>query len=585
MNAKRLLDLYDRVAEAPDAVARLRRFVLDLAVRGKLVEQDPVDEPASELLKRITVEKVNSSFRDQTLSYKSEPAYSPEMITLIPETWEWSRITDLSLRLHYGYTASANPKLSNVRLLRITDIQDNRVDWRNVPGCKIDARSLENHLLEQGDILIARTGGTIGKTYLVSDMPVVSVFASYLIRLKPARSLCDRYIKLFCDSDIYWMQLHKGTRGGAQPNVNGTVLGRMLMPLPPLAEQRRIVAKVDEMMEFCDKLESARSVREEKRDRLTKATLIRLNEPEADAAKFRAHARFAIHVLPKLTVRPDQIKQLRQTILNLAVRGKLVAQDPEDEPASELLKRIAKEKEQLVKVGKFKKLRNSPTDEVGVLKPFEVPKNWSWCRLDRIGAIVGGGTPPSSDPTNFTAPGHGIPWLTPADLGRYKNLYVKHGSRDLSYKGLNSSSATLMPTGTVLFTCRAPIGYVAISANAISTNQGFKSIVPFLSDCSRYIALAMQAFATQIDADASGTTFKEVSGKIVAAMPLPLPPLADQQRIVNKVDQLMGLYDRLEETLAATKTNRRKLLESVLHEAFAPVVNLGNGLARLSHES
>jgi type I restriction enzyme, S subunit len=127
-----------------------------------------------------------------------------------------------------------------------------------------------------------------------------------------------------------------------------------------------------------------------------------------------------------------------------------------------------------------------------------------------------------------------------------------------------------MPAGTVLFTSRAPIGYVAVAANPISTNQGFKSIVPYVADCSRFIATAMKAFAPEIDAKAPGTTFKEVSGKIVAAIAFPLPPLAEQRRIVAKVDALMALCDRLEASLAAAAATRRRLLDALLAEALAP---------------
>ena len=255
---------------------------------------------------------------------------------------------------------------------------------------------------------------------------------------------------------------------------------------------------------------------------------------------------------------PDAVSRLRRFVLGLAVRGKLVEPDPEHEPASELLKRIAAEKARLVKAGEIRKPRDLSNGE-DLVVPFEIPATWCWRRLDTIGAIVGGGTPSAGDPTNFAEPQEGIPWLTPKDLGGYGNPYVERGSRDLSEKGLQSSSATLMPTGTVLFSSRAPIGYVAIAANPVATNQGFKSVVPYVSDCSRYIALAMQAFAPEIEANAPGTTFKEVSGKIVAGIPFPLPPLAEQHRIVAKVYELMALCDRLGETRDAREATRDRL--------------------------
>ena len=266
---------------------------------------------------------------------------------------------------------------------------------------------------------------------------------------------------------------------------------------------------------------------------------------------------------------PDAIARLRRFILDLAVRGKLVPQDANHELASELLKRIGREKARLVKAGDLRKPRELDGGNESV-EPFVIPSSWRWVRLDTVGAIVGGGTPSATDAENFAEPGEGVPWLTPADLGGYSDLYVSRGSRDLSEKGSRASSATLMPKGTVLFTSRAPIGYVAIAANVISTNQGFKSIVPYVTDCSRFIATAMKAFAPDIDAKAPGTTFKEVSGKIVAAVPFPLPPLAEQRRIVVKVDELMGLCDRLEAARAGRKAVRDRLAAASLARLNAP---------------
>ena len=266
---------------------------------------------------------------------------------------------------------------------------------------------------------------------------------------------------------------------------------------------------------------------------------------------------------------PDAIERLRKFVLDLAVRGKLVEQDPENEPAEELLKQIATEKTRLVKTGEIRKPRDL-ADGNEIEEPFEIPSTWRWCRLDTIGAIIGGGTPAAADAENFAEPGEGIPWLTPADLGGYHDLYIERGKRDLTEKGLKSSSATMMPVGTVLFTSRAPIGYVAIAANPISTNQGFKSIVPYVADCSRFIPVAMQTFAPEIDAKAPGTTFKEVSGKIVAGVSFPLPPLPEQHRIVAKVDELMTVLDRLETTRTQRETIRDRLTTASLTRLTAP---------------
>jgi type I restriction enzyme S subunit len=266
---------------------------------------------------------------------------------------------------------------------------------------------------------------------------------------------------------------------------------------------------------------------------------------------------------------PDAIVRLRRFILNLAVRGKLVPQDPKDEPASTLLKHVAKEKARLVKIGELRR-RRDPDNGGQIGEPFPIPSTWQWTRLDTVGAIVGGGTPSATEADNFAEPGEGIPWLTPADLGGFSGLYISRGARDLSEKGARSSSATIMPKGTVLFTSRAPIGYVAIAAQPISTNQGFKSIVPYAADCSRFIATTMKAIATEIDANAPGTTFKEVSGKIVAAVAFPLPPLGEQRRIVAKVDELMALCDRLEAARAEREVTRDRFAAACLGRLNVP---------------
>ncbi|BAQ68043.1 type I restriction-modification system methyltransferase subunit-like protein [Rhodovulum sulfidophilum] len=276
-----------------------------------------------------------------------------------------------------------------------------------------------------------------------------------------------------------------------------------------------------------------------------------------------------LEVYEQISEAPDAIARLRRFVLDLAARGKLVEQDAGDEPASELVSRLEAGKERLVKTKVIKKPRELGGDDE-LIPPYDIPVSWQWCRLDSVGAIVGGGTPSAGDSSNFETPGSGVAWLTPADLGGYAHLYISRGARDLSDKGLYSSSATLMPTGSVLFTSRAPIGYVAIAENPIATNQGFKSVVPFLSDCSQYIALTLKALATEIDAKASGTTFKEVSGKIVAGIPFPLPPLAEQHRIIAKVDELMALCGRLEEARKTREEVRDKLTAASLSRLTAP---------------
>jgi type I restriction enzyme S subunit len=263
-----------RLTIRPEDIQQLRQAILNLAVRGQLVPQDPNDEPASELLKRIQAEKVRlvKEGRIRRQEYVSQ-IEDEEMPFQNPSGWLWARLANISRRIHYGYTASANQSIKGVRLLRITDIQNNSVDWASVPGCEVSAREIEQYKLEQGDILIARTGGTIGKTFLVRQIPVTAVFASYLIRVQGSSEIYDQYLKLFLESPVYWKQLQVGARGGAQPNVNGQTLGKMLVSVPPLAEQHRIVARVHELMALCDEMDSRLSTTVTTRRQLLEATL------------------------------------------------------------------------------------------------------------------------------------------------------------------------------------------------------------------------------------------------------------------------------------------------------------------------
>lgn len=255
------------------------------------------------------------------------------------------------------------------------------------------------------------------------------------------------------------------------------------------------------------------------------------------------------------------VAKLRELILSLAVRGKLVPQDPNDEPARELLKKIRAEKDRLIKEGKIK--RDKPLPPISENeRPYELPEGWEWVQLAAVSKIVGGGTPKSDNPEYWAD--QGIPWLTPADLYGLNAKLIGRGKRDISESGLSNSSTQLLPAGSVLFSSRAPIGYVAIAANALATNQGFKSCVPIIPGLGEFIYWFLKSAAREIDAAASGTTFKEVSGAEVARVLLPLPPLAEQSRIVAKVEELMALCDRLETEQGHAARVRGHWVESAL---------------------
>jgi restriction endonuclease S subunit len=269
---------------------QLNQAILQEAVQCKLVPQDLNDEPASELLKLIKAEKLNGS--DPSGRRKKEktlPPIKPEEIPFdIPKNWVWCRLGEICDRIHYGFNASAKPNNTGVRLLRITDIQENAVDWNKVPGCDYTENDLENYLLNENDIVIARTGGTIGKTFLVKNIPLKALFASYLIRAIPSNTVFPEYLKFFMESPVYWKQLYDSAGGAAQPNVNGTSLSNLVVPLPPLSEQKRIVAEIERQLAKTKQLKEHIIANQQATEQLLKALLhqaFEVKENEENLAK------------------------------------------------------------------------------------------------------------------------------------------------------------------------------------------------------------------------------------------------------------------------------------------------------------
>ena len=222
-------------------IKQARQKILDLAIHGKLVPQNKADEPARVLLERIT--------RDNPHYEKIEDEPFE-----IPENWAWCRLRNLSESIQYGYNAPAKDS-GRIKMVRISDIHENEVEWNSVPYCDIDEKEIQTYLLKKNDILFARTGGTVGKSFIVNNLPEDAVYAGYLIRTRYGKNANAQYMKYFMESNLYWEQLRDGCIATAQPNCNGKTLGKMKIPLPPLNEQSRIVAKIEELFSTLDQME------------------------------------------------------------------------------------------------------------------------------------------------------------------------------------------------------------------------------------------------------------------------------------------------------------------------------------------
>ncbi len=558
MTPDRLLAHYETIADAPDAIARLRRFVLDLAVRGKLVPQDPNDEPASELLKRIAAEKARLVKAGKIGKPPAlEPITDVEAVHKLPRTWAWVRVGDI---FNYDAGTKRDPKeLDQSRwLLELEDIEKDTS--RIVERLRVsdrDSQSTKSEF-EPGDILYGKLRPYLNKV-VVADVPGYST--TEIVAIRPFLRLCPEYCALAFRRPDFVAYVERLGRGTKMPRLRTPDAIVAPFPLPPLAEQHRIVAKVDELMALCDRLEAARAEREAARDKLTAASLARLNAPDPDT--FRDDARFALEALPALTARADQIKQLRQTILNLAVRGKLVPQDPNDEPASELLKRIAAEKARLVKAGKIgKPPALEPITDVEAV--HKLPMTWAWVR---VGDIFNYDAGTKRDPKELDQ----SRWLLELeDIEKDTSRIVER--LRVSDRDSQSTKSEFEPGDILYGKLRPYLNKVVVADVPGYSTTEIVAIRPFLRLCPEYCALAFRRpdFVAYVERLGRGTKMPRLRTPDAIVAPFPLPPLAEQHRIVAKVDELMALCDRLEASLGTADDTRRRLLEALLAEALAP---------------
>lgn len=571
MNATQLLVHFDRLAEAPDAVPRLRRFILDLAVRGKLVEQDARDEPAAVLLKRIQTERLRAL--NKPIKGSAPPATETESTDIqLPVGWAWSRLGDLCIKTGSGSTPAGGKDAyvsSGVPFLRSQNVYDDGLRLDGVASIsEATQERMSSTTVKAGDLLLNITGGSIGRCAVVPDAFVIGNINQHVAIIRLTLLESRHFLHSVICSDYFQQHIFGNQTGAGREGLPKNRMDEILIPVAPLAEQHRIVAKVGELMALCDQLEAAQQERERRRDRLAAASLQRLNQPAADTTPEAQgeHARFHLDHLPRLTSRPEQIKAMRQLFLDLAVRGKLLEQSDSDESASELLRKI-----QLERLKRQKSVRKNEVTlpEVDLTSaPFELPSGWAWARFPEVGTFGRGKSKhrPRNDPLLFDGGTHLL--VQTGDVARSKGVIRTFTSK---YNDVGLAQSMKWPAGTLCITIAANIadsGILSFDACFPDSVVGFKASPLFAS--ARYFEYFVRTAKANLLEFAPATAQKNINLEILNAVLIPLPPLAEQHRIVAKVDELMALCDQLEAQLTTTQTDSRRLFEAVLEAALAP---------------
>lgn len=564
----KLTEGFNLLATAPDSIKCLRELILSLAVQGKLAPQDTSDEPAIELMRQIRVEKDRLIAEGKIKKDKPLPVIGDDEKPFeVPEGWEWVRLGDSSMLITDGTHRTPKYIGSGVAFISVKDINGRTVSFDD---CKYisDEEHREINLRcnpERNDLLICRIG-TLGRVTVVDSERPFSLFVSVGLIKMPKNILISRYMHILLSSPVLTTQYQEIKAGGSHTSkLNLGDIPNLKIPLPPLAEQSRIVAKVEELMALCDALETRGKLEAEQHCRLTVTLFGALAASESTHQLQENWAQLANN-FDLILDRPEAVDALEQTMLQLAVRGLLVKQGPNDEPASDLLKQIRAEKDRLTAEGKIKKDKPLPaiSDEE---KPFELPQGWEWVRIPEI-CIIGGGATPSKANSKYWE--GDLPWVSPKDM----KVDVIYDAQDhVSRLATIETRLPLVPKSSLLIVVRGMILAhsfpVAITAREVTINQDMKSLTPFNPKLAAYLALMCKGFKADIlelvERSTHGTC--KMESEKIFTFPLALPPLAEQSRIVARVEALHALCADLRQRLAASQKIQTLLAEALVENA------------------
>ncbi len=560
-----LTDHLPLLAGAPNGIKKLRELILELAVRGKLVPQDPSDEPASELLGRIAMEKERLIVGGKIKIRKEGAAYfAPDTTYDLPKNWVWSSLAEATF---------VNPRNAAVDSLAVSFVPmtliGTRFDGEHGQDQRLwsDIKQGFTHFAE-GDIGVAKITPCFenSKACVFSNLTNgIGAGTTELHVVRPVIGTLDpRFILAYVKSPRFLAVGESRMTGTAgQKRLQKNFVESNPFPLPPLEEQHRIVAKVDELMALCDTLETQQSNAESAHAQLVQALLESLTQA-SDAEDFAASwQRLSEHFDTLLTTEAST-DALKQTVLELGVMGNLVPQDPDDEPASELLKRIAAEKHRLTaEEGLRTSAREDvPDDEIS----FQINAGWDVYRLGNLARFIDyrGRTP-----TKTTS---GLPLITAKNVRPgFISLAPQEFIAEDDYEGWMTRG--FPRSGDILFTTEAPLGNVALidipgkfalAQRVICVQLHERATGPFLR-----LAMMSPVFQLQLADAATGMTATGIKSARLKELPVPIPPLAEQCRIVAKVDKLMSLCDQLKSRIRQARELNQQLASTLVERAVA----------------
>lgn len=540
-------------------IKKLRELILELAVRGKLVPQDPNDEPASELIKRIAAEKEllakAGTIKKQSLAIK--PLESDIPFDL-PSTWQWVNIDSI------GYDFGQKTPTSDFTYIDVGSIDNDKGVVLNPKILSADeAPSRARKLVKKGSIVYSTVRPYLKNIAVIESEYVPEAIASTAFAIiHPAVEMASQFFACYLRSPSFVSYVESVQTGIAYPAINDKQFFSGVTPLPPLAEQYRIVSKVEELMALCDQLEQQSYQSIDAHNQLVD-TLLQTLVDSANADELASNWQRLSEHFDTLFTTEYSIDALKQTILQLAVMGKLVKQDPTDEPASELLKRIAKEKEALVKAGKIKKQKPLPpiTDNE---KPFELPKGWEWCRLPDLGELSRGKSKhrPRNDPRLFK---DGIyPLVQTGDVARADKLITSYAS---TYNDFGLAQSRLWPIGTLCITIAANIADTGILGIEACFPDSVVGYLPYSQNMPvEYFDYFIKVTKDDLERFAPSTAQKNINLEILGDLLVPCPPEDEIRRIVSKVEDLFNLCDNAKSKILESNNTQAVLAEALVEQ-------------------